>query len=60
MEKKKSLKTPDSTHGESGVVPKNTVYETPDKVRKVQDKTGWKVLPENEMITGKSSGGKKK
>lgn len=51
-DKKKSSDKSDSS-GEDTVQGKNTVYETPQKVRRIKDKTGWEVLPENKAVFGK-------
>jgi hypothetical protein len=49
-ESKAIPKTPNSSKGESGKLSEESLYEKPLKTRKIMDKTGWVVRPENEMI----------
>lgn len=31
-------------------LPEHSLYEKPGAIKKIKDKTGWKLMPENEMI----------
>lgn len=56
MADKKEKPVGGSKEGEDSPPPRNSHYEKPLKPKKIEDKTGWKVLPENDMILkGKSS-----